>query len=212
MKITHKGLDRFNRDLKKQCKKHKIKLSLINTPNIPFVENTKIQVSGYFDSMNLELAVATDKDMKEWVEILIHESCHLDQFVENCKVWASNSFFDVDSSSLLDLWLSNIIELKPRILTKIINEIIDLERDCDKRAIQKIKKYKLTDIINIKEYTQKSNAYHLSYLAIKKLRKWNKTQKAPYQIPEVLESFSTVMAKENVLTNKQFQLLKKHCY
>jgi len=208
----HIGLKKFKKDLNFQCKKHGIKLKLINSATIPYIDNTNIQVSGYFDTMNMELAVAKGKDLVEWLEIIIHESCHLDQYVENCEVWNSNSYFDTDVSAIVDLWLSNIIELKPKILSEMINKIIDLERDCDLRAIEKIKKYKLDDIIDLKRYTQKSNAYHLSYIAVKKLRKWNKPNKAAYQVEEVLNSFSNIMSKKYTITDKQFKLLKKYCY
>lgn len=208
----HVGLKKFKKDLDFQCKKHGIKLKLINTSTIPYVDNTNIQVSGYFDTMNMELAVAKGKDLVEWLEIIIHESCHLDQFVENAPIWTSNEYFDVDASAIIDLWLSKIIELKPKMLSEMINKIIDLERDCDLRAIEKIKKYKLDDIIDLKKYTQKSNAYHLSYIAVKRLRKWNKPNKAAYQVEEVLRNFSTKMSTGYTISDKQFNALKKYCY
>lgn len=212
MKTAHRGMVRFDKDLQAKCKKHKIKIITTNGATIPYAGNADMPVSGYFDSVNGELAVAKGKDVIEWLEILIHESCHLDQFVEGAAVWNSNDYCDVDGSTIVDLWLNKIVELKPKILDEMIKKIILLERDCDMRAIEKIKKYGLDDIIDLERYTRKSNAYHLSYVAVKNLRKWNKPKKAAYQVEEVLMSFSNKMSKGFTVTEEQFRLLKKHCY
>ncbi len=212
MGIKHKGLIRFEKDLKALCKKHDINIKTGAGATIDYGNNKDIQVSGYFDSMNGELAVAKGKDTVEWVEILVHESCHLDQYVQNAKIWNANEYYDSDASGIVDLWLAKIVEIKPNMLNKMIKGIIDLERDCDLRAIAKIKEYGLDDIIDLKRYVQKSNAYHLSYIAVKRLRKWNKPKKAAYQVEEVLQSFPSVMSKGYSINEKQFKLLKKHCY
>jgi hypothetical protein len=212
MSIKHPGYLKFKEDLQKDCKKHGIKLKLIKKPTVPYSNNKKIQISGYFDSYNMELVVATGKEMIEWIEILIHESCHLDQFVEDSKVWNSNDYDGTDGSALIDLWLNRTIELKPYKLNKMINDIIYLERDCDLRAIEKIKKYGLEDVIDLERYCQKSNAYHLSYIAVKRLRKWNKRLKAAYQVEEVLHSFPKHISDKFTLSKYQYNLLKKYCY
>ena len=212
MDIKHKGLDRFRKDLRDKCKKHGITLKLVDTPTIAYVENEEIQVSGYFDSENKILAVACGKDIVEWLEILIHESCHLDQYVEESELWFANDYNGIDASTILDLWLAKIVELKPKMLNEITKKIIDLERDCDMRSIDKIREYGMNDIIDIDLYTRKSNAYHLSYIAVKRLRKWNKPLKAAYQVFPVLHSFQSKMSVGYSITKKQFDLLRKHCY
>lgn len=206
------NISRFKKDLRAKCKKHKVKLQLIDAPSIPFGGNKNINVSGYFDSGELVLVVATKKDKKEWLEILIHESCHLDQYIENCKHWQDQEICEVDVNAILDLWLNKHIEMTDKQIQPVIKKIIDCERDCDLRAIEKIKKYKLDDIIDLKRYTQKSNAYHLSYYAVRKLRRWNIKFKAAYQVEEVLKMFPTTMRKDYTLTSKQLMLMAKKCY
>lgn len=202
----------FKRDLRAMCKKHGIKLKLINTPTIDYVENKSIQVSGYFDSGASILAVATGKAKNEWLEILIHESCHLDQYLESSPNWMNQDLCDVDVNSILDLWLNKHIELTAKQQKVIFEKIIDCERDCDSRAIEKIKKYNLDSIIDLQRYIQKSNAYHLSYDAVRKLRKWNQPLRAAYQIEEVLQQFKPIMNTGYSLTSKQFQTMSKLCY
>lgn len=212
MSLNHPGIIKFKKDLKKKCKLHGIKLKLINKPSITFSATSNMQISGYFDSYNNELAVAIKKNTIEWLEILIHESCHLDQCIENCKVWKNNDHDGIDASTLIDLWLGKKIDLNKLQLNSMINLIIELERDCDIRAIKKMKHYKLQDIIDIPTYTQKSNSYHLSYVAVKKLRRWNKPMKSPYMIEHVFKYFSKNMSNKYTLTDKQFEVLKKNCY
>lgn len=211
MNNKSKELVKFKQDLAKQCKKHGIKLKLINTPTINY-SNSKIQVSGYFDSVSYELAVATGKDFNEWVEILLHESCHLDQHVENIDLWKETEFYTVDVYTLLDLWLNNTIELKPKVLNNIVRIIINLERDCDTRTVAKIKEYGLDKYIDLDRYIKKSNAYHLSYAAVKVLRKWNKPSQAAYQVEEVLQLFPKTFSKKYTITSEQLKKLKKYCY
>lgn len=212
MNTTVTNFKKFKDDLKALCKKHKIKLKLIHEKMIPYEANKKITVSGYFDTGTDTLAVATDKDRKEWWEILIHESCHLDQYIENSEHWIDQEICNVDSNAMLDLWLNKHVEMTDKQIQKVIKKIIDCERDCDTRAVAKIKKYHLDDVIDLKRYVQKANAYHLSYYAVRKLRKWNKPLHAAYQIEEVLKLFPTTMNKGYTLTKSQFLAMSQQCY
>lgn len=205
------NVSRFKSDLRALCKKHKIKLKLINSNAINY-DDTKINVSGYFDTGEGVLAVATKKDKKEWLEILIHESCHLDQYIENAKCWQELEILGVDVNAILDLWLSKNIEMTDKQVQAVMKKIIDCERDCDLRAIEKIKKYKLENIIDLQRYVKKANAYHLSYYAVRKLRRWNKKLKAAYQVEEVLQLFPSTMNKGYSLTKKQYLTMAKKCY
>lgn len=209
--IKHSGVSKFKRDLRVLCKKHNISLKLIYKPNISIESN--ITVSGYFSSDDKELVVATKKDVVDWLEILIHESCHLDQFIEDAEVWANSALYNgMDTGILYDLWLAGIIELKPKILNEITQLIIDLERDCDKRAVEKIKKYGLSDIIDIDTYIKKSNAYHLFYDAVSKLRRWNNPNKSPYKYEEIYNKFPRYFLKTYKLSKTQFKYIKGICF
>ncbi len=209
---TSDKFNKFKKDLRALCKKHKIKLKLIHKKMIPYEANNKITVSGYFDTGTDTLAVATDKDKKEWWEILIHESCHLDQFLENSPNWINQEIMAVDANALLDLWLYRHIEMTDKQIQKVIKKIIDCERDCDIRAIEKIKKYGLDDVIDLKIYTQKANAYHLSYYAVRKLRKWNKPLRGAYQVEEVRKMFGTTINHGYTLTKSQLLKMSQLCY
>jgi len=122
--------------------------------------------------------VATGGDKNTWLEVFLHETCHLDQAQEN-QVW----FDSIDPYiSDLDNWLDNK-ETKQPVSWETVSKIMELEHDCEKRAIEKANIFALP--INIEEYCQKANAYLLSYINTLKERKWDST---PYNKPDKWKS------------------------
>ena len=207
---THPGVKLFIEDLRVLCKNNKVKLKLINKQ---YIDCDGSSISGYFDGDNMVLAVAVRKKVIDWIEIMIHESCHLDQCLENTKEWNDCTIRKVhDTYSLLDLWLNYGIEFTDKQLKNIINRIIKCERDCDNRAVTKIKQYGLQDIIDLDVYTQKCNAYHLSYCIVAKIRKWNKPMKAPYMNPKISKKFSKKMSSSFRIPPRMLNFIIKDCY
>lgn len=122
----------------------------------------RLKCSGYFCDESAILCTATGKEEAEWVPIFVHETCHLDQWLEKDPIWkigsdAVNRLFD---------------NLKPngRISKKDVQNSILLERNCEVRSIKKIKKYNLN--IDLDKYIQQSNLYLLSYWMVAKHKKW----------------------------------------
>jgi hypothetical protein len=62
------------------------------------------------------------------------------------------------------------IELDKNTLLLCWKDVIDCELDCEKRAVAKIKKYKLP--ISIEYYIKMCNSYLFSYTKILEVRKW----------------------------------------
>lgn len=144
-------------------KYHKmVKISLHPTEKLKL---GNIESTGWADKN--ELRVATGGDMPLWLGVFVHETCHLDQnaanpeWVEECE----------RALGLIDEWLGGTNYSKSRI-SNSIGKIVELEWDCEKRSIAKIKKYGLP--INIDEYCQMANAYILGYYWTLKNRKWCK--------------------------------------
>ena len=212
IKTTHSGLKRLVMDINAKCKANGVEMLLVDEPYIIFDTEGEVKISGCFDSEALTLTVATKKPEMEWVEILIHESCHLDQFADATDIWNSTNIMGVDSNTIMDLWLKRVIEMKPKQLDVVIKKIIDLERDCDTRVIEKIKKYKLHDIIDINTYYRKSNAYHLSYHVVKKLRLWNKPLCSPYMIREMYMLFPDKMLDTYTMSAELTKKIAERCY
>lgn len=171
MNIKRKTVRNFISDLVQQCTKEQIEFKLTNTNKINL---SGIPCNGYFEGTELKgkLIVATNKPQKDWLPILVHESCHLDQWLED-----KQKFIKLDSIGIIDKWL-NGEKIKKTELIKAFRASKKLELDCEKRSIIKIKKYNLP--INIEEYIQMANSYIYFYNWVLENRKWVSKNKTLY--------------------------------
>lgn len=154
------------------------------------------------------LRIATGEAKKTWIEVFLHETCHLDQAREN------QEWFDSIDSHIADLdnWL-NDKETKTPVSWQNVSKIVELEHDCEKRAIEKIKTFQLP--IDTLTYCQKANAYLKSYIQTLKDKKWDST---PYTnpkrwkaMPKTLMSMEEInrMAKKTLSGLNEINTLKK---
>jgi len=158
-------------DITQTCIKNKVEL-LITSKS--FVEIEGIKCPGYFD--NTTLCVAGGK--KDWVDVLVHESCHLDQYIERVPIYEK-----CDSGILLiEKWLAGKLKDGKRV-RKAFEDTILMELDCEQRTVKKIKKYKLK--ISITNYIQQVNSYLLSYWMTHKNREW---YPFPYNNPKIVKN------------------------
>lgn len=175
-----KGIDRFMIDLKKQCKQHGIRLYLPKTKNVKF--NSKDFSSGYFDEETLACATAR----KDYITTLIHESCHLDQYLEKSKLW------EACTDNEFDDWLAGRYVENPE---KHIDAYKWLELDCEKRSVKKFKKYGIP--FNESEYIQKANAYVQFYNYMKYSRRWCSKKNTPYTNKNVWGEMPKVFVRKS---------------
>ncbi len=186
-------------------------IAVANTNNVQFymdgdndhVSMDGIQCNGIFiDHPSPMLVTACNKSQHLWLPILVHESCHMDQWIEQSKVWIDSKIGSLDKMDILSLWLNGYVELNAQQLDNYIRSIRDVELDCEKRTVEKIKKYGLP--IDPKEYTQRANAYVLFYNHMMKTRKWYVPGNEPYnnskiwsQLPSTwLKSYEPIMCKD----------------
>jgi len=170
----------FVNDLKILCEQSNVELILSKTDSIMYLDS--IECCGYFDNVDKKtkspiLVCSIGKNLKNikniqenFLSTLVHESCHMDQWLENDKIWENNLSCDI-----VDSWLSgNEIEN----IKFHIERTRELELDCEKRTVEKIKKYNLR--IDVNSYIQKANAYVQFYNYILNTRKWSTPENSPY--------------------------------
>jgi hypothetical protein len=186
-KLSKEDIDKikvFIEELKVYTKEHNVKLNLSPENGVQFEEGG-IMCNGYFDgnsSGSGTLACALGKDVSQWLIILLHESCHMDQWIEQVPAWTENE----SGMGNISEWIEGNDDVDMSLIDKEIRLSMDCEIDCEKRTVEKIKKYGFDSIINVEEYIQKSNAYVLFYLWMRKNRSWYKIGKEPYNIPQVV--------------------------
>jgi len=168
MKVKRKSIQQFISDLVQHCIKSDVELKFLNKTKVPL---NGLFCNGYFEGGEEKgkLFIATKKPQIAWLPILVHESCHLDQWLENKK-----KFNEGDGVELIDKWINGGKVNKTKLLAAIkLTKKVEL--DCEKRSVEKIKKYKLP--INVETYIQMSNTYVYFYNWVLENRKWIKSEK-----------------------------------
>lgn len=125
---------------------HGIELRLVN-------KRSYQKCVGFFDS-NRKLLVVATKD-HHWFDILIHEYCHFLQYKYDYKYWNDPIFEEIN---IFDF--SNYKGNAKR-FREAYEKTCQIEIDCDRRAVQLIKKHNLD--IDLDEYIRYANLYHACY-------------------------------------------------
>lgn len=199
------------KDVAKMCN---IKIKLVNEKNLIydgvvsnglFIENSR--------GSGGELLVAVKKPIEEWLPVFIHESCHMEQFITKSPIWLS--LYDKSGFSGIDTFFSYVSDTKnyktynKHIIDAATLIVQDLEYDCERRSVEKIKKYKLP--IDTKHYIKTANSYILFYQYAKLKRIWYSKNKAPYLIKEIVDSMPSRFVKNyNKLSTKHIELYDKY--
>jgi hypothetical protein len=161
------GFPKLLEDTIKLASKNKVTIRLIGKPK---VIADGAECNGFFSDNPLELVVACGQPEHEWILTYIHESSHMDQFLEDSELWDTSVTKDKDASEIFFDWLDGK-RTNMALVKKSMRKLRDVELDCEKRSVKKIKKYKINSI-NIEEYIQKANAYIFSYTYLLESRKW----------------------------------------
>lgn len=188
MGAMNQSVKKFIIDVAETCIRNNISFNLLAEEVIEC--GAGIEVSGYFDEKTL--TVCTDKKEQEWLSILVHESSHMDQYLQQCEHWKNDYCVDV-----LDSWLAKEQDIKDDEIEECVQNCIMLELDCERRALRKIKKYKLP--IDTELYIQKANSYLFSYWATFRYRKW---YSFPYQRPTIYKKMPKVLLTADDYLNK----------
>lgn len=152
--------------IKYEAKKEGFTVDLVDDDMVKISDS--IKVAGYFDHSERILKAGTKN--KNYLTILIHEFCHMEQMIEDCPSWKDCFVMGTDMDTLIDLWLEKKIELSEEQLKEYTNRLIDVERDCGQRTVEKIKEFNLD--IDPKEYTKAANSYLMMYHRVAKERRW----------------------------------------
>lgn len=192
----------FLNQLKKDCKSNGIGLFLYNQK---FVMDNGDKFGGWFDPDKKELHCAfPNKLQKKYVELLIHESCHMDQFLGKYPKWTIEQ--DFNSLGIFWEWLK---DGKATHISGHLKNIQLMEAECEQLAIQKIIDLDLG--LNIEQYIQKANAYLLFYTVLKETKKW--CDYPPYKFKEIWQQMpkDKILQKFNI-SEELKQLYINKCY
>lgn len=165
------------------AREHGVIFAFSADPQLPYPTSHEFKVSGYFiDRPRIELGVATGKPVSDWLPILVHESCHMDQWVEKATAWTEAFWDGRETVEYIDEWISGRDDL-PLSIDELIRRSREVELDCERRAADKIRAFDLP--IDAEDYTQRAISYVYFYNHMLKTRAWYESERAPYQLEEV---------------------------
>ncbi len=181
MKITKKLI----KLARTECEKHSVRLFLGKGKSLAYYKN--IKVNGYFDcngSLRKTPTLAVASKTNNFTLVLVHEMCHMIQWIENCKEWkdyVAIKNFQIDKACANESFDQKLLDNHCWITML-------LERDCERKAHTILKSLGYQDK-KLKEYVQKANAYTIFYLFVADNKKWYKVGSEPYSIKAVWKKF-----------------------
>ena len=155
-------------DIRKTASEHGVEVILGSGKFINY-DGTRVQ--GYFCNDTLQLRAASKNTM--FVSTLLHESCHMDQWIEKCPYWND----DVMDSFYLYTDILGGADIPQSDIDHAMSNIAMLEADCEARTIAKIKQYNLP--IDPELYARLANGYLYFHTALAKYRKWYRSATTP---------------------------------
>jgi len=162
----------------------------------PFYLDDNVPCAGFFDDENKVLVVATKKPEIEWLEILVHEFSHFEQWRDKCPIWIADINGNDPSTQFFD-WI-NGKDLEADELNFCLKIARDCEADCERRTVENIKKFDLP--IDINKYIKKSNAYIYFYNHIKNTRKWSEPNESAYTNEEIVNAMPNKFVDDYSIT------------
>lgn len=161
--------------------------------------------TGFFCFPNFHVAAQREY----WQEIFVHEYCHFLQHLDE-QAGKPVKYPLMKDQSYVDWWdwLDGKIDLDARKVRRIRRGIQQMERDCDRRAIELIKKRGLE--LDLDHYIRRANVYHLFYCVAEKHRKWYRIP--PYDMQELMEMVPNKLLRSFDKVSPEFEaIVLSHC-
>lgn len=156
----------------------------------PSVDNEGFEVGGYFCDVDRELAVATQRDEQAWLGILLHEYCHLTQWVENGPAWRG---YRADMWE----WLAGKNIRDPKAAVRGVQVC---EEDNERRTLRLIRE--LGAPIDLATYSRAANAYLHFHNVMATERKWYRPGTSMQTIPSLMAACNPTLDTDFTKTPK----------
>jgi len=174
--------DEFVKLVQEECKLHGVRFH--RAPDVS-IGNPGGECKGWFgteddDYTEYALSFAGGGSPLVWFPVLVHEFCHMQQWLDNDPTWvksekATETFWD---------WIEGTEELSLGEIRKQGLLLLDVELDCDRRAHSMIKELSLP--IDPDWYAKQANAYVFFYHMVMKHRRWYKIGQEPYNVKKII--------------------------
>jgi hypothetical protein len=154
-----------------------------------------------------EFEVAMGSSPERWVGVFVHEYAHFLQHLDKEPLF-------MDSSKPLDRFWKYLEKKRKTFKWEDVRAIQAMELDCERRAVEVIRKNKLP--IDIKTYIREANTALLFYNEAARKQSWViKKGRLPYEIPELKAMMPTTFKKLDWYSKspKGFdKIINKYCF
>lgn len=156
-KINLKNFEKFKEYVHEYCQKHEKTITLVPRKTVSQEAFKDFKCGGFCDGD--EMVVATKNP--NFHTIFIHEFAHLTQAVERIPAWYESG----DIWSALDKGKVSLRQWDEFV------KVIAVERDCERRALNLIKKFNIT---SPEIYARNANAYLYYYQYVFLTKRWSR--------------------------------------
>lgn len=163
--------------------------------------------AGYFSESDNEIFMCMNNPQIMYV--LVHEFCHLDQYLTECKVFKD---LNKKGKDLYELHGDHIEgkKIPESLIKEALKAARDLELDCEKRSAKQILKYHLP--IKVEDYVQSANAYVFLHNAMSITQRTIIPLKSPSNLPHIYKKLPKFFLKDySVMPEEYFKDVKKYC-
>lgn len=187
MKSYGTRVDAFIAHVRKVAKEHGVKIKIKNTKSVRDPAGNTL-CCGYFLESSSEKTIVVargGRPLGEWVGFLVHEYCHMLQWIEKCPAYTNTFLRDgEDATYKLSLLENGQADYNKRLRNVYTKKTIACELDCERRAVKTIKKFGLP--INVEQYKRGAAITLYKYWVLCKTGKW---------VGDALEKRRSVMNK-----------------
>jgi hypothetical protein len=176
--------DIFIKKIEAETRKDRVKL-VLSFGNLDISSNS---VDGFFCEDTKRICVNVAKPVENWIDVLAHEYNHYKQWKEPGSIWTIGEYKKANCFASLWDWIDGDLGLNEDI-HEIVNRVISIEHDCEKRTIQTLIDNELP--VNVAEYTKTANSYLIFLNCVRLTRSWSKAdligdEKILQKIPDKL--------------------------
>lgn len=163
-----------------------------------------------------ELQIAVGSKREEWFPLFVHETSHMEQFLESSPYWHDvyvvHKAEKVEGIDILDRFVHGE-EFPQEFLWRAMEGSLAIEWDCERRTLATLDKWALP--YDTEVYAQRANAYLYTYPMVLRTRKWPSEGRSAYSLPQVwsrLPKTIRPLYRYHNVPKKTQALYLKHCY
>lgn len=169
--VTSKGGKRFLRHVRHTCVKYGVLFRIGNGKTV-IIKPFGFRALGYFDEYERILVCAKGSSEESFLSVVVHEFCHVLQWIEKEKKYTSCNHQKYGSvQNAVCMWINNELILNDNKIRKYTQLTIDCELDAERRALRLIKLFDLP--IDVNRYSSQASATLFSYWLTAKTKQWD---------------------------------------